>query len=283
MKFRVVSDLHIEFMDWAYTQNKNKFDIAVPHNDEDKDTVLILAGDIASGSRKRCPLEVELDEFQILCKRFKFVIYINGNHEFYRGKFFGTIKKQFEAANTNGIENIYFLDNDYIEIEGQRIVGSTLWSDIPPHLEFIIAQGMNDYNHITYDGKGYINGEYCDKYRSLRVFDTVKKYQENEKFLKDTVKEGDIVVTHHSPSFMSVAPQFNLNQRDKDFNYAYHNTLDEFIMDRKPKVWIHGHTHVSLDYMIDDTRIICNPRGYQPQGYSKSENYDFDPQFSFEV
>jgi len=28
------------------------------------------------------------------------------------------------------------------------------------------------------------------------------------------------------------------------------------------KLWIHGHTHESFDYMVGDTRIVCNPRGY---------------------
>ena len=29
------------------------------------------------------------------------------------------------------------------------------------------------------------------------------------------------------------------------------------------KLWCHGHIHQSKDYMIGNTRIICNPRGYE--------------------
>ena len=32
--------------------------------------------------------------------------------------------------------------------------------------------------------------------------------------------------------------------------------------DKKIKYWIHGHTHDACDYMIGDTRVLCNPRGY---------------------
>ena len=28
------------------------------------------------------------------------------------------------------------------------------------------------------------------------------------------------------------------------------------------KLWTHGHTHEDFDYMVGETRIVCNPRGY---------------------
>jgi hypothetical protein len=33
------------------------------------------------------------------------------------------------------------------------------------------------------------------------------------------------------------------------------------------KVWTHGHTHETFDYMVGTTRIVCNPRGYD--GYEE--------------
>jgi hypothetical protein len=29
-------------------------------------------------------------------------------------------------------------------------------------------------------------------------------------------------------------------------------------------LWVHGHTHESLDYTVNGTRVFCNPRGYLP-------------------
>lgn len=47
-------------------------------------------------------------------------------------------------------------------------------------------------------------------------------------------------------------------------NGAYASKLEEFILDRPQiKLWTHGHTHNEWDYMIGDTRIFCNPRGYK--------------------
>jgi hypothetical protein len=35
---------------------------------------------------------------------------------------------------------------------------------------------------------------------------------------------------------------------------------------REPvKPWIHGHTHESMDYQLNGTRVLRNPRGYLPQ------------------
>jgi hypothetical protein len=38
-------------------------------------------------------------------------------------------------------------------------------------------------------------------------------------------------------------------------------------------LWIHGHTHESVDYFVNSTRVVCNPRGYAPMELNES----FDP------
>ena len=43
------------------------------------------------------------------------------------------------------------------------------------------------------------------------------------------------------------------------------------IEERQPALWVHGHTHDSCDYRVGNTRVICNPRGYE------NENGAFDP------
>ena len=46
-------------------------------------------------------------------------------------------------------------------------------------------------------------------------------------------------------------------------NGGYHNSYEDYIMDHPQiKLWTHGHTHERYDYMIGETRIVCNPRGY---------------------
>jgi predicted phosphodiesterase len=55
--------------------------------------------------------------------------------------------------------------------------------------------------------------------------------------------------------------------------------VEELIRSRKPTLWIHGHTHKSRDYRIEDTRVVCNPFGYVAQ----EENEDFDSFLTVEV
>jgi hypothetical protein len=50
---------------------------------------------------------------------------------------------------------------------------------------------------------------------------------------------------------------------DTIMNGGYSSDMDEFIEHRPQiKLWTHGHTHHVFDYMIGETRVVCNPRGY---------------------
>jgi Icc-related predicted phosphoesterase len=77
-------------------------------------------------------------------------------------------------------------------------------------------------------------------------------------FLRRELRFGDIVVTHHLPAAKSVHPRF-VNSPLTPFFLC---DLTDLILDRQPAVWVHGHTHASLDYLLGATRIVCNPMGY---------------------
>jgi len=52
--------------------------------------------------------------------------------------------------------------------------------------------------------------------------------------------------------------------------------LDNFILENSQiKYWSHGHTHVNLDYMVGDCRVVCNPRGYYPSEVNSEFNENF--------
>jgi hypothetical protein len=60
-------------------------------------------------------------------------------------------------------------------------------------------------------------------------------------------------------------------------NGGYASNLSEFILDHpRIKAWTHGHMHQQFDYMVGDTRVVCNPRGYPGE-------VEFDDNFIFEV
>jgi hypothetical protein len=54
-------------------------------------------------------------------------------------------------------------------------------------------------------------------------------------------------------------------------NGGYCSNLEEFILDHPQiRLWTHGHMHDPSDYMIGETRVVCNPRGYV--GYERNPN-----------
>ena len=103
------------------------------------------------------------------------------------------------------------------------------------------------------------------------VPETAYRMHHQSRLFIDTALKADpvktVVVTHHLPHARSIPPRFTGDL----LNAAYASDLSGVIEVGRPALWVHGHTHDSCDYMVGDTRIVCNPRGYD------DENARFDP------
>ena len=161
------------------------------------------------------------------------------------------------------------------------IIGSTLWTDFDgqnPLTRYLASIEMNDYKHIRHGPVG------VPWQRKLKPEDVEAIHHISKLYIKnavDTVRETCdtikvLVMTHHSPSFQSV-PEMYIGDK---LNGCYCSFMDYYIGELNPLVWVHGHIHQSADYMIGDTRVICNPRGY---GQRASENSNFNSTLTFEV
>ena len=284
MKIKLVSDLHLEFSDYNVK------------NDEGAD-VLILGGDImiaqdlhdhfaadfnpysqgafADLSRKQARVQRFRDFFKRVSFQFPHVIYVMGNHEFYNGKFYAGIDYMREEVAK--YSNIYLLECDTKVIDDVTFVGGTLWTDMnkaDPLTMHAIEGMMNDFRIIRNDKRNYAAMSAQDVVmrhrKTLQYFRTVLAEQHDKKF---------VVVGHHSPSFQSVHESY---KHETLMNGGYHSDLSEFILDHPQiKLWTHGHTHHPFDYMIGETRIVCNPRGYENDGYS--EQTGWNPNLILEV
>jgi Icc-related predicted phosphoesterase len=267
MKIKVVSDLHLEFCDIFI------------NNDSNAD-VLILSGDIMVASKVHKPESEYGIRFRDFLKRCSFqfphVLYVAGNHEFYSdGKWFQSIEDLRSACAVH--ENVYFLERDTKIIDDVVFVGGTLWTDMnkyDPLTLHAVKDMMNDYRAIVNDKAGY---------RHLKPADTCERHKLTLDYIKLVVDENKdkkcVVVTHHTPSFQSCAPEY---ANDYLMNGAYHSELSEHILDRPQiKLWTHGHTHHTFDYMIGETRVVCNPRGYE-SSWGK-EHTGWDPEKVIEI
>lgn len=270
---REASDLHLEFT--------KKF--LLPVMDEDKDTILILSGDISVIEKFK---QHALTFFKDVCSRFKHVIYVFGNHEYYRGSIYRAKEKLKEILDKDEFDfsNLHILEKETVELENIIFFGTTLWSDF----EKGNPLSLWDANAIMTDFKIIRTGSYIDPYvRKFRAEHALLLHSNNLKWLDNALSENKgkccVVVTHHAPSYKSVADIY-LNDR---INGAYVSDLTDLIVKHQPKLWFHGHTHTSFDYNILDTRIICNPKGYplsyNADGSERFENSSFDPCFRLEI
>jgi hypothetical protein len=207
--------------------------------------------------------------------QFPHVVYVAGNHEFYNGKFHKGI--QYLRDECAKFPNVYFLERDMKIIDDVVFVGGTLWTDMnkgDPLTLHAVRDMMNDFRIIKNDEKGFTN---------LKPADTVVRHRETLQYIKHVVTEHKdkrcVVVGHHSPSGLSTHEQY---KNEHLMNGAYHSDLSEFIMDHPQiKLWTHGHTHHPFDYVIGETRIVCNPRGYESDGYC--EDSGWNPNIVIEV
>ena len=258
MKLAICSDLHLEFGD-----------ITLKNEGAD---VLILGGDIMTAQElhdfksddtkfadeltRRATAE-RYREFLARCSaEFPHVIYIAGNHEFYHGKYpdaYNYLEAECQAFN-----NVYFLEQGKKEIADVTFIGATLWTDMnngDRTTLLIVQEMMNDYRIVRNSNRNYAR---------LTPSDTVVRHKNTLEYIKSTIKSDPnkkyVVVGHHAPHKLSVKPRY---AEDIEMNGAYSSDLGYFIANHPQIVlWTHGHTHDQFDYYVGDTRIVCNPRGY---------------------
>lgn len=252
---RLVSDIHLEFVPFC----------DLPDLETDPTTVLVLAGDIGTGTNAVPWIEAQ-------AARFGHVVYALGNHEFYRNNIDLLHDDLLEAL--EGIQNVTLLTaNKPLVFENVRFIGDTLWTDFNynnPLAHMAVDDGLVDFRVIrTNEGK----------------FTTQRSYQLHRRQLTEIKGHLSIpfdgktvVVTHHLPSNRSV----HVRYVNSPINSGFASSLDHVICDYQPDLWLHGHTHDSCDYQIGETRVVCNPRGY-PRSGELFENPGFDDSLVIEL
>jgi len=228
--FQFLSDLHLEDND----EYLNPLDFVTPNSE-----ILILAGDIGSLYKKE---QLQTFLFEI-CKLFKLVIYVIGNHEWYKMTNYAPLPHQVLEQRIKDINslisNLYILNRKSIKIGNICIAGATLWSN-----------PMNNFNsYIVRIHK--INQE---KYKELHNKDlnfiiNIKKYCESNNLKL-------LVVTHHPPTLKVIN-----NKKCKKNPNIYGTNLEYLFEDDIIKAWICGHTHKNYNTVINNCKIVSNQKG----------------------
>ena len=185
-KLAILSDIHTEF---------EAFDPDILL--EDNPDVVILAGDIGVGTGG-VAFAKTLDPTP--------VIYVPGNHEYYRQQFFPNLNAMIAMGKGT---NVRVLDGESVEIGGVLFVGATLWTDYALNGNQVLALAeckLADQHYITYDGGPFTTA------MSLKEHRQAKRALVSELELYEGYEDKTVVVTHHAPHPNSIAPQY----RDTD-------------------------------------------------------------------
>jgi len=246
MRILVLSDLHLEFAD-----------LALPRHPEVD--VVCLAGDIHVGVQGVGWAAEMFPDTP--------VVYVPGNHEFYRHAYPRLLQKMSDAAEGT---SVHLLDNTGVEIDDVVFLGATLWSD------FLLlddrATAMEESQRLMQD---YHLIRVSPGYHRLTPRHTLTLHRASLSWLSDHLpaEQPTVVVTHHAPSGRSYGPAVPATP----LAAAFASPLDELVESSGAELWIHGHLHRAEDYVIGGTRVLCNPRGYP------DESTGFAPDLVVEV
>lgn len=262
MKIWLLSDIHLEFSDWAPPKKRPAHD------------VVVIAGDLVPNMETGVEWIVEHG------LNAKPVIYIAGNHEHYgQSKSVNLVRGTAAAA---AHENIHVLQDQEVIINGVRFLACTLWTDYnlfgPAQQRDVMKIAhrlMNDHNRIG-SGVMSIGPVGDDPYeRNWMPYDALKEHTGSALWLQARLLEkhngSTVVVTHHAPHAVSL--------EGKRFPYPELRACYASDMSRLfPMVdlWCHGHIHPRCqDYVVDGCRIVSNVRGYQD--YRNQQDTGFKP------
>lgn len=231
VKFQIMSDIHIENLE---------DDLKIEDFIQPSTEILILAGDIGRVTKYK-----QLENFlKKICPFFEIVLYVLGNHEYYRvdnikPKTMDEIILDLNSIKNN-IPNLYILNRNSVIIDNVCITGCTLWShvniNIPSFIVRIPYINSTKYNYLFQRDLNYIENmiSYCQK-KSLKL----------------------LVVTHHSPTFT-----VGLKKENDKYKTLYYNNLDNLLCSTKVHTWVCGHTHKNFDIITSrGTRVVSNQKG----------------------
>ena len=253
MKLLILSDLHIE--------REPFYPVDLDGRIDDEADVVVLAGDIHEGTAGiRWARETFPD---------KPIVYVAGNHEFYGHHWVMLLDQLRESARKH---DVHYLEASGVDIGGVRFLGCTLWTDFclygADKQDLVmrnIKSMMSDYTYIRSTPSPETYKMHAKKHLVPGL--TLARHVASRAWLAEKLRSAKgggrtVVVTHHAPSIQSIA----LHERSDFVSAAYASDLEDLVP--LADLWVHGHTHHSLNYLVhgEDHRVgtvRCNPRGYR--------------------
>jgi predicted phosphodiesterase len=244
MKIQILSDIHLEFSQYQIETVEDT-------------NIIIIAGDFATARK--------LGELKAVSQSVsKQVFFVAGNHDYYDGNL-SVVNKYLEQIELE-IDTFHFLNNSSFIYDDVKLIGCTLWSNFdlapkPEEYARTVGSSINDFWKIS-----KLSEERISRFTPS---DCRKLNEESRNFLKmelsTDVESRSVVITHFMPSPKSIHPRF-----EHDILNPFFCCNCENLMEPNVPLWIHGHTHDSMDYFHKGTHVIANPKGY----YSENKKFN---------
>lgn len=256
MLIRYCSDLHLEGFQHTASAQETRF---LPHDLRDPEAILVLAGDICS------KMDMLVEFLATVESRFRKVIYVPGNHEYY-GSEMCAWNREFRNTARTKLSNVYSAAGtvEYCRIDDVDFIFGTLWADGGKSYreEMNVATAIADFRYIRFDDRNF----------KVSDMQALHRYQRSDiEHLLDRDLNKTVVVTHHLPSYRLCHPRFGL-----EHNGGFASDSDHVL--NLANYWIHGHTHDSIDVTLGNTRVVANPAGYGRET-NRSQYNDFGVKF----
>jgi hypothetical protein len=236
--------------------------------------------------------------------RFRHVLYIAGNHEFYnicgtnnhrpkgRGDHHNVYTIDEQLAWLRGVcderPNLHFMERQRLEIGNHAVIlATTLWSYIPVRVVEQAERSMNDYRLcFTMDQHRGEEGHRRVVKRMDAAF-TNAWHMESAQWLDHEIVRAArggwsvYVLTHHTPALIGTShPQY----QESPLTHCFSTDLTR-LLQHPVHVWACGHTHynfngkfqnktnkTTMDQNNTATLLLSNQRGYPNKvsaGYDK--------------
>lgn len=187
--------------------------------------------------------------------------------------------ESLKAGEAAAGSNVSMLMRNELTMGDVRILGCTLWTDyrlFADQENRTSREAMDAANQYLTDHKKIRHGAEYGRFRpqhALHLHDLDKQFLHER--LAQPWAGKTVVITHHAPSARSIAPKFETD----DLTPCYASNLETLMPG--VNLWVHGHSHHAVDYQVGDTRVVCNPRGYE--SYSGREHTGWKQQLIIEV
>ena len=220
-----------------------------------KGDILVVAGDIDEDINR-------VSELLYSCsKYYKKVIFVLGNHEYYIPviKYIYT-DPMAEEYNYNSMNKVYRLNEIFKDNKDIIILDKTNnTKGLYTYNTFLLAGDTLWYKPVTLVDKLY---NYPMQNDSRFILSELSKKDKIQKLHNDSISwynnlpnNIDLIITH--------VPPFRNKNNSRGNNSCYYTEVKEY----KSPVWIYGHDHKEEDIIINNTRLVSNPWGYDTKEF----------------